>query len=149
MAFRDKFRGIIEVQDTPHRIAMSFASGVFWGLSPLLGIHTIGAFLTAWLLGLNRFVAIVGSYITNPLTIIPIYSFGLWVGARLTGEKQIFPSINWHEITVLYLINKLKHLILPFVIGTFTVDVFFSITCYFIIYQFIIKYKSRALKDVT
>jgi hypothetical protein len=143
MAFINKFRGILEVKDTPHRIALSFASGIFWGMSPLLGIHTIGAFFTAWLFGLNRFVAIVGVYITNPWTIIPIYSFSLWVGTKLIGMKRILPETNWNDITFMYLINKFKHLILPFFVGTFTVGILSSIASYFIVHRVVSKYKSR------
>src|SRR4030067_3096057 len=98
MALRDKFRGIFQAKESPHRIAMSFALGVFWGMSPLLGIHTIGAFFTAWLLGLNRFVAVVGVYVTNPWTIVPIYSFSLLVGARVVGIKEILPAIDWNSV---------------------------------------------------
>src|SRR4030067_3236607 len=97
MALRDKFRGIFQAKESPHRIAMSFALGVFWGMSPLLGIHTIGAFFTAWLLGLNRFVAVVGVYITNPWTIVPIYYFSLWFGAKLIGLNQFLPEWDWKK----------------------------------------------------
>jgi hypothetical protein len=77
MGYRDKLRGIFYVKETPHKIALSFAFGIFWGFSPFLGLHTIIAFFTAWLLGLNRFIAVAGVYITNPWTIIPAYTFCL------------------------------------------------------------------------
>lgn len=143
MAFRDKLRAVLQVKETPHRIAISFALGTFWGMSPLLGIHTIGAFFTAWLLGLNRFAAVVGVYITNPWTIVPIYSFSLWLGARLTGIKQILPGIEWSNITFMYLINELKHLILPFFVGTFIVGILSAIVSYFIIYRLVVIYTNK------
>lgn len=143
MAFRDKFRGIFQVKESPHRIAMSFAFGVFWGMSPLLGIHTIGAFFTAWLLGLNRFVAVVGVYVTNPWTIVPIYSFSLLVGARVVGIKEILPAIDWNSVTLRYMIDKLTPLIIPFFIGTFLVGAVSCIISYFIIYKMVAGYKSR------
>lgn len=143
MAFRDKLKGILQVKDTPHKIAMSFAFGVFWGMSPLLGIHTIGAFFTAWLLGLNRFVAVAGVYITNPWTMVPIYSFSLWLGAVIIGMKPFLPEVDWGNITLMYLLNKLTPFILPFIIGTFIVGVISGIVSYFIIYSAIVKYKKN------
>jgi len=143
MGFRAKLRAIWEVEDTPHRIALSFALGVLWGMSPFLGIHTIGAFFTAWLLGMNRFVAVVGVYITNPWTIIPIYSFSLWFGAKLTGTEQILPDIAWDNVSFTYLIDKLSHLIPPFFVGTFTVGVISSIISYFVIYGVLLRYRNR------
>jgi hypothetical protein len=146
MAFRDKLRGILQVEDTPHCIAMSFALGVFWGMSPLLGIHTIGAFFIAWLLGLNRFVAVVGVYITNPWTIIPIYSFSLWFGAKLIGMKHILPEIDWSDIRFKHLINELKDLIPPFFVGTFTVGAITAVISYFIIHNVVVRYRNK-IKD--
>jgi len=143
MAFRDRLRGVLQVKDTPHRIAMSFGLGVFWGMSPLLGIHTIGAIFTAWLLGLNRLVAVAGVYITNPWTIVPIYSLGLWFGAKLIGFEQILPEIDWKNATFIYLIDKLKHLILPFFIGTFIFGIISAIISYFIIHKAVVRYKNK------
>lgn len=144
MAFRDKLRAILDVKDSPHRVAMSFALGMFWGMSPLLGIHTIGAFFTAWLLGLNRFVAVTGVYITNPWTIVPIYSFNLWLGAKLTGMKQILPKMSWEDITFMYLINKLSQLILPFFLGSFVVSITSGIASYLIIHKAVVNYRNKA-----
>ncbi len=146
MAFRDKLRGVLQVKDTPHCIAMSFALGIFWGMSPLLGIHTIGAFFIAWLLGLNRFVTVAGVYITNPWTIVPIYSFSLWFGAKLIGMKQILPKIDWNNVTFMYLINTLKDLILPFFVGTFTVGAISAVISYFIIHRAVVRYRDK-VKD--
>ncbi len=143
MAFRDKIRGVLEVRDTPHRIAVSFAIGIFWGLSPLLGLHMIGAFSTAWLFGLNRFVAIAGGWIINPWTIIPIYSFSLWFGARLVGMKKILPVIDWNNVTFIHLLAKLKGLVLPFFVGNFVIGAVSAVLSYFIIHAVLIKYKDR------
>ena len=158
MAFRDKLKAILQINDTPHHIAMSFAFGVFWGMSPLLGIHTLGAFFTAWLLRLNRFVALVGVFITNPWTFVPIYTFSLWVGAKLMGIKQILPEVGWKSISLLQVMEWLKRLIsepknfidlitelLPlikaFFIGSFAVGVVAAVLSYFIIYGLVVKYR--------
>ena len=144
MAIRDKFREILKVKDTPHRIAIAFALGVFMGISPLLGLHTIGAFFIAWLLRLNRLVAVVGVYITNPWTIVPIYSFCLWVGARLTGLKKIIPVIDWNDVTFMVLMGELKHLIIPFLLGTTIVGSLSAIVSYFIIRWAVVRYRNAS-----
>ncbi|MCK5138423.1 MAG: DUF2062 domain-containing protein [Thermodesulfovibrionia bacterium] len=141
MALIDKFRGIFQVRETPHRIAMSFSIGVFVGISPLFGIHTIGAFFLAWLLGLNRFIAVTGAYITNPWTIVPIYSFSIWIGAKIVGLKHILPRIDWGNLTFMYLAKELKPLVWPFVVGTVAVGIVGGIASYFIIYGAVIRYR--------
>ncbi len=141
LRFRDKFREVLKVKDSPHRIAISFAFGVFWGMSPLLGVHTIGAFFSAWLLRLNRFVAVIGVYITNPWTIVPIYSFSLWVGTKLIGMEEILPDIDWKSAAFMDIVTKLSHLILPFCIGTFAVGAVSAVASYFIIYNAVVRYR--------
>lgn len=141
MALLDKFRSILQIRDTPHRIAMAFASGVFWGISPFLGLHTITAFGFAWIFRLNRLVAIVGVYVTNPWTIVPIYSFCIWIGAKMTGMQRILPDIDWAEITFLSFLDKLKILFWPFFIGTFTVAAVSSVVSYLIVYWVVVRYR--------
>jgi uncharacterized protein (DUF2062 family) len=141
---RDKFREILKVKDTPHRIAMAFALGVFMGISPLLGLHTIGAFFIAWLLRLNRLVAIIGVYITNPWTIVPIYTFCLWVGAKLTGLERIIPTIGWNDVTLMVYMSELKPLIKPFLVGTIVVGSLSAVISYFIINWAVVKYRNAS-----
>ena len=144
MAIRDKFREILKVKDTPHRIAMAFALGVFMGISPLLGLHTIGAFFFAWLLRLNRLVAIIGVYITNPWTIVLIYTFCIWVGARLTGLEKIIPAVNWNDVSFMVFMGELKHLIIPFLVGSIVVGSISAIISYFIIHWAVVKYRNAS-----
>lgn len=143
MSYRDKLRSILEIKDTPRAIALSFAIGVFWGMSPLLGIHTIGAFFMAWLMRLNKFVAIVGVCITNPWTFIPIYSFSLWIGTKMVGMEHIIPDIDWSNITFILLMKDLKDLIIPFFVGTFAVGTVSAIVSYIIIYAIVTRYRKR------
>lgn len=141
MGYIDKFRSILYIKDTPRKIALSFAFGAFWGCSPFLGLHTIGAFFIAWLLGLNRFIAIAGAYITNPWTIVPIYTFSTWLGVKVTGMKKGIPDIKWGDITFLNLISEMKHLVLPFVVGTFLFGAIIAIIGYFTVYHLIVRHR--------
>ena len=109
--FRDKFRAIFNVQDTPHRIALAFAFGVFMGISPFLGLHYIGGIFLAWLFRLNRLVAVIGISVNNPWTIVPISSFSVWTGAKLLDINQVLPDVDWGSITFMTVIEWLKSLL--------------------------------------
>ena len=139
MALRDKLSAIFSVKDSPKKIAISFAVGVFIGMSPILGLHTVLGIAAAWIFKLNKFVTIVGVYITNPWTIVPIYTFATWFGAKLLGIKKIIPVINWNDISPNYLLNEMKHLLLPFVFGTTLLGLLSAITGYIIIYQAVMR----------
>ncbi len=131
----EKFKLLFTIKETPHRIALAFALGIFIGMSPLLGIHTVLGILIAWVFRLNKLATVVGVYITNPWTIIPIYTFGTWVGAKCLGIADIVPDIDWRNVSAAALLNELRPLLMPFVVGTFLIGTVFAVVGYFIIYR--------------
>jgi len=135
LSIKDNIRYILTVKGTPRSIAASFAIGVFIGMSPFLGLHTIMALVVANILGLNRMVTLAGAYLTNPWTIVPIYSFCTWFGVKITGYGDRVPEINFHEITVFNIVNVLKSLLVPFFVGTTVVGLVAAGVSYFAIHS--------------
>ena len=135
MAFRDRIKDVIKLKESPHRIALAFATGVFIGMSPFLGFHTLLGFAIAWIFRLNPFSLLAGVYITNPWTIVPIYTFSTYVGAQCLGIEQIIPTIDWSDISFYYLLNNLEPLIMPYIVGTLRIGTIASIISYIIIYK--------------
>ncbi|RJR18002.1 MAG: DUF2062 domain-containing protein [Nitrospiraceae bacterium] len=155
---RDKLRAIFNVQDTPHRIALAFAFGVFMGISPFLGLHYAGGIFLAWLFRLNRLVAIIGISVNNPWTLVPISTLSVWTGAKLMGIKQVLPEVDWGSISFMTVVEWGKSLItepgkfidlaitlLPlikaFVAGSFVVCTLSAIISYVIISKLANRYK--------
>ena len=116
-------------------MAIAFAIGVFIGMSPLLGIHTILGLLAAWLFRLNRLITIVGVYVTNPWTIVPIYSFGTWIGAKIIGMDNLIPAIDWSHITLVDFFKEFRPLLLPFLIGNTAIGIVSAVVSYILIYK--------------
>ena len=122
-------------------MATAFAVGVFIGMSPLLGIHTVLGLFAAWLFRLNRLITLVGVYVTNPWTIVPIYSLGTWLGAKIVGMHKIIPVIDWTQITLLGFLKEFRFLLLPFVVGSTALGFVSAIVSYFLIYRAAQKYR--------
>ena len=139
MKFKDRLRNILSIKDSPHRLAAAFAMGVFIGMSPLLGFHTILGIAAAWLFRLNRIVTITGVFVTNPWTIVPIYTFSAYIGAKCLGIKQMLPEIDWAHITFSNFLRELEPLLMPFVFGTLLIGFISAIISYFIIYHAVKK----------
>lgn len=139
MEFRDRLRNILTVKDSPHRLAMAFSIGIFIGMSPLFGLHTILGIALAWLFRLNRIVTITGVFVTNPWTIVPIYTFSTFIGAKCLGIKQMLPEIDWAHITFSRFVHELKPLLIPFVFGTLLIGFISAVISYFIIYHAVKK----------
>lgn len=77
-------RSILMLDDTPHSVALGTTIGMFVGMTPTVGIQMIIvlaiAFLVRPLFRFNRIAAVLTVYVTNPLTIIPIYWFNYQIG---------------------------------------------------------------------
>jgi hypothetical protein len=74
---------------SPGVISRSMCMGMAVGFSPTVGLQAVMCFLIA--LACNRFwrpamfdwvIALVGSLVVNPLTMVPTYTFYYWVGCQ-------------------------------------------------------------------
>jgi hypothetical protein len=67
-----RFR-ILHIDDSPHRIALGIALGLFIAWIPLIGLHIFLALALAFLLRANKFAALTSIWVSNPLTFFLIY----------------------------------------------------------------------------
>src|ERR1043165_6490547 len=79
-ALMKTLRGALLLQDTPHRIALGCACGIFFSPLPTLGQTFIGMIL-AKLAGGNVIASLPWSWISNPFTTVPSF-FGGHRGGR-------------------------------------------------------------------
>ena len=70
----------------PQKIAWGMSLGVFIGITPTIPFHTILALALAHLLRISRVAAVMGVWISNPLTIPPLY-----YGSFLIGKYLLYP----------------------------------------------------------
>ena len=81
-AFYTRF---IKIRGTPEQISLGMALGLFIGMSPFMGFHTIAAVALASLFGWSKIAAGIGVCLTNPFTAPIIYPITYRLGARITG----------------------------------------------------------------
>ena len=130
-------RALLQVEGTPHRIALAFGTGVYIAFFPILGIHTGLALLIAFALRLNRPAILIGSYINNPWTVAPLYLAGTALGSALLGVSTErlgdidFSLHGWAFYRAL--IEHLKPFLWPFVLGNTILGVSGGLVGYFIL----------------
>jgi hypothetical protein len=108
-------------------------------MSPLLGLHTILGIGAVWLFRTNKFVTIAGVYVTNPWTIVPIYTFSTWLGTKLLGVDNIIPPLKGHAMSCSYLFNEVSFLLWPFVCGSTLVALISGLVGYIVVYHAVVK----------
>ncbi len=75
-----------------HR-AKGLAIGVFSGCFPFFGLQTLLGISLAGLLRGNPLLAAIGTWVSNPLTYLPLYWFNYQVGSTIIGKQAIIPKI--------------------------------------------------------
>ena len=84
-------------EGSPTQRALGFGMGVFSGCFPFFGLQTVmGVFLARIFKG-NSILAVVGTWISNPFTYVPLYYFNYRVGSLLLNlDKNI---VDFSHIT--------------------------------------------------
>lgn len=77
---------VLHADDTPHRIALGLGLGIFIALTPTVGVQMIIALALAALFRANKAVCVPMVWLTNPVTIIPIYATCYRLGAFILGR---------------------------------------------------------------
>ncbi|MEW6409298.1 MAG: DUF2062 domain-containing protein [Nitrospirota bacterium] len=142
MGLRDRIRSILSIKESPHRIAASFAIGVFVAFTPSYGLHTISAILLSWAFRLNKVVTLTGTLVNNPWTIAFIYGPSLWLGMVILDQQITISSIPWKDLGIKNLLIQLESILLPFVIGTFILGILAGLLSYHIILKAILRIRS-------
>ncbi len=84
-AARKWLEQLLHTHDTPHRTAAAYAVGVFFGVSPFMGLHTVLGLAVAFALNLNRVAVVLGVYSNLPWILPAYYTLTTIVGASLLG----------------------------------------------------------------
>jgi uncharacterized protein (DUF2062 family) len=72
-----------------HQIALGIGIGFFIAWLPIVGIQMVVAVIVCHFAKANKIVPIFPIWLTNPVTIIPVYSFNYWVGWKIVGGPPL------------------------------------------------------------
>ncbi len=147
MALRERIRLLLTVKGTPTELSLAFSIGVFIGMSPFLGLHTVLALAVASLFRLNKLVTLAGAYITNPWTILPIYTFGTWLGIKVMSHEELLQHIDFRGINVFNLMEFLGQLVVPFFVGTLLLGTISGLMAYFCVYALLKRLRKDGYND--
>ncbi|MCP4594703.1 MAG: DUF2062 domain-containing protein [bacterium] len=78
------YRRVLHADDSPHRIALGSGLAMLVAFSPTVGFQTFIAIALATLVRANKAVCIPIVWITNPVTILPVYGACWELGRVLT-----------------------------------------------------------------
>jgi len=139
-SFRSLLKQVLHLRESPQRTALAFAVGVFIGFSPAYGLHTVMVFFCTWAFGLNFLALMVGAFLNNPWTVVPILGATYWVGALLLGRSDS-PSFDWHDVSFVAVYEQIMPYAMPFFLGGCVLSLLGAVLAYPLAYYFVAKHR--------
>ena len=153
------------IPDSPHKIALGVACGVYVCFTPFFGFHFFLAMGLAFILRANLWAAIIGTFFGNPITFPLIalisYNGGAWILQSSSSEtvwREIRSGFSdawgsiWHNIKTLFgygegdwqgFVDFITHLVLPYMLGGLLPGLITAGVIYFILKSLIRIYQKR------
>lgn len=133
---------LIKIGNDPFKISLSIAIGIFVGLTIPLGFQTFFIIPFIILFRANFIIAYTATYISNPITVLPIYYSALKIGEFIIHNFfKMKVMINFSKVQ--QLINNFsfdnlffygKEFLITFIIGLFIQGIIITILIFFISY---------------
>lgn len=102
--FRYVYLRIMRIQASPYSIAMGLAVGVFAGLLPVIPLQMALALTLAFLFKGSKLAALLGTWISNPLNVVPQYMACYYLGrAMLPFELPPIETVNLDAAQMLHM----------------------------------------------
>ncbi|MGA9536470.1 MAG: DUF2062 domain-containing protein [Desulfobacterales bacterium] len=138
------YKRFLKIRGQPREIALGFALGLFVGMTPFIGLHTVMAISLAALLKWNKISAAVAVWFTNAATAPFIYSITYVVGARIAGIKQIFSWKDVESLSAVYrLILHTPEMIWAMVIGGVILGLPLAVAGYYLAFFVVGRYQEK------
>ncbi len=117
---------------TRKSVSKAFFVGLFCAFIPLLSQMVIAA-VVALFIRSNLPISVSLVWITNPITIPPMFYFAYWVGTLMVGadaqQVEFVMSVEW-------LTTELSHIWLPLLVGSLTCGIVSGTLGYFLMQGF-------------
>jgi len=152
-SFSLSVRKVVMLEEQPERIARGCGAGMFCAYLPMLG-QTFAGMLLAWCIRGSPLAAMPWSWITNPLTTLPV-----WYGCYRLGAALVpgHVTMNWHvlqtkteELQAMGLMHGLMHgvevlgtVFLPMLLGSVLIGIVTAIPTWWLVRRAVMALQAR------
>ena len=132
--------------------------GTFIAFTPTVGVQLILAFMIATFFNMNRPAAMIPVWITNPVTVAPIYTFNYWLGSKIFGGpplsevSELFIDIGrtmsrlefWNiKEQFLAVLQMGKDIFIPLLFGSMAIGLLTGVFIYFLSLKLLLIFFTR------
>ncbi|MFO8070254.1 MAG: DUF2062 domain-containing protein [Polyangia bacterium] len=150
---------MLREKDPPHRIALGAALGALVGMMPIMGIQMITVAALALPLRANLKASLIGVWISNPVTFLPMYygsyRFGLLIVDGKKRNQEMFARIletaadwDWGDAlnSLFRLFDLGTDVLVPLWLGSIILGTALAVPTYALTYRAVVKYRERVAK---
>jgi uncharacterized protein (DUF2062 family) len=125
-------------------VSGAFAAGLFWAMIPI-PVQMIAAALTAIIIRINLPISVALVWLTNPVTMPPVFYFNYLVGTWILGAP---PDVGEFHLSMEWIGSQLDAIWLPLYLGSLVVGTLWGIIGYLAIrgywrWHMINRYRKR------
>ena len=142
--FRLMIVSLRKLRGKPKVVARGMAVGVFAGCFPFFGLQSVMGIVLATLVRGSTISAIAGTWVSNPLTYVPILILNFKVGQWLLGVETTSTLHNLDSLQSFLALGP--KLVITLLVGCFVVGSIFGIFSYFASLYILKRYRSKQNK---
>ena len=136
------YERFLRIRGEPREIALGFALGIFVGMSPFFGLQMATALFLAALFKWNKISAMIGCWISNPVTMPIIYPVTYLVGAKIVGIEKAYKVPDQMDWTMmLRLLEKSPEIISLMTLGGIILGIPIAVTGYVFAFSAVKRYQ--------
>lgn len=124
---------LLRLKERPHRIARGFAVGVFVGCFPFIGLQFVMAIIFALIIRGNKFTAILGTWISNPFTYVPLFILNFKVGKLILSFFLNNHDLDFSWDSLIELKDAGTEITVTLLLGSAIVGLCFSSIAYYVV----------------
>jgi len=136
-----------QLEGTPHYVAVGLSVGVFISFMPIIPFQTVVAIALAFLVRGSKSAAVLGTWLSNPLTIPLVYYLDYQLGCVLLGNQATLKNIEFESFSELMELGL--EVTWAMIVGSLVIGGTFSLIAYIVTFHAFKTLRKRSPKTPT
>ncbi len=143
-SLRYNYLKIMRLKASTHAVALGLAVGVFVGFLPVIPFQTVIALTLAFLVRGSKIPAALGTWVSNPVNMIPFYAMLFYVGRFLLPGVET-PELNFHHLELESMIHQGWGLVVVMFVGGLVLGIPAAFVTYVVTFRAVNSYRQKRM----
>ncbi|UZP68391.1 DUF2062 domain-containing protein [Desulfovibrio mangrovi] len=142
-SLRYNYLRVMRLKASTHAVAMGLAVGVFVGFLPVIPFQTVIALAFAFVFRASKIPAALGTWISNPVNLIPFYTMLYYVGRFFMPVDT--PELDFHHLELESMIQQGWGLVVVMFTGGVILGVPGAFVTYVVSFRIVNSYRQKRM----